>query len=73
MGGLTKEWFQLLIRKIFDVDYGMFVYHSHSRYYVVQKMAMKPDRIAVVRQDMAHLANVISVLRSTFFRLMPFS
>ena len=56
MGGLTKEWFQLLIRKIFEPDYGMFVYHSHSRYYdyyVVQKMAMKPDRIAVVRQDMA--------------------
>ena len=75
MGGLTKEWFQLLIRKIFEPDYGMFVYHSHSRYYdyyVVQKMAMKPDRIAVVRQDMAHLANVISVLRSTFCRLMPF-
>ena len=32
MGGLTKEWFQLLIRKIFEPDYGMLVYHSHSRY-----------------------------------------
>ena len=31
MGGLTKEWFQLLIRKIFEPDYGMFVYHDHSR------------------------------------------
>ena len=32
MGGLTKEWFQLLIRKIFEPDYGMFVYHDKSRY-----------------------------------------
>ena len=31
MGGLTKEWFQLIIRKIFQPDYGMFVYHPHSR------------------------------------------
>ncbi|CAG0888791.1 unnamed protein product [Darwinula stevensoni] len=30
MGGLTKEWFQLLIRQ---PDYGMFVYHSRSRCY----------------------------------------
>ena len=32
MGGLTKEWFQLLIKQIFDAEYGMFVYHTHSRY-----------------------------------------
>jgi len=31
MGGLTKEWFQLLIRKIFDPENRMFVYHPHSR------------------------------------------
>ena len=31
MGGLTKEWFQLLIKQIFDAEYGMFVYHTHSR------------------------------------------
>ncbi|KAJ4431548.1 hypothetical protein ANN_20147 [Periplaneta americana] len=33
MGGLTKEWFLLLIRQIFHPDYGMFVYHPHSRCY----------------------------------------
>ncbi|XP_052132072.1 probable E3 ubiquitin-protein ligase HECTD2 isoform X1 [Frankliniella occidentalis] len=33
MGGLTKEWFQLLVREIFDPDKGMFVYHPHSRCY----------------------------------------
>ncbi|XP_024215638.1 probable E3 ubiquitin-protein ligase HECTD2 isoform X1 [Halyomorpha halys] len=33
MGGLTKEWFLLLIRQIFHPDYGMFVYHQHSRCY----------------------------------------
>ncbi|XP_025415206.1 probable E3 ubiquitin-protein ligase HECTD2 [Sipha flava] len=33
MGGLTKEWFLLLIREIFHANYGMFVYYSHSRCY----------------------------------------
>ncbi|CAG2066369.1 unnamed protein product, partial [Timema podura] len=33
MGGLTKEWFLLLIRQIFHPDYGMFVYHPNSRCY----------------------------------------
>lgn len=33
MGGLTKEWFLLLIRRIFHPDYGMFVFHPHSRSY----------------------------------------
>ncbi|XP_071604828.1 probable E3 ubiquitin-protein ligase HECTD2 isoform X2 [Heliangelus exortis] len=30
MGGLTKEWFLLLIRQIFHPDYGMFTYHKDS-------------------------------------------
>ncbi|XP_070608459.1 probable E3 ubiquitin-protein ligase HECTD2 isoform X2 [Erythrolamprus reginae] len=30
MGGLTKEWFLLLIRQIFQPDYGMFTYHKDS-------------------------------------------
>ncbi|XP_043912584.1 probable E3 ubiquitin-protein ligase HECTD2 [Protopterus annectens] len=30
MGGLTKEWFLLLIRQIFHPDYGMFIYHNDS-------------------------------------------
>ncbi|XP_054709612.1 probable E3 ubiquitin-protein ligase HECTD2 [Uloborus diversus] len=33
MGGLTKEWFLLLIKQIFDPDYGMFVYHNKARCY----------------------------------------
>ncbi|XP_050546216.1 probable E3 ubiquitin-protein ligase HECTD2 isoform X2 [Daktulosphaira vitifoliae] len=33
MGGLTKEWFLLLIREIFDTDYGMFVFYPHSQCY----------------------------------------
>ncbi|XP_074602235.1 putative E3 ubiquitin-protein ligase HECTD2 isoform X3 [Brevipalpus obovatus] len=33
MGGLTKEWFLLLIRKIFSEEHGMFVYHSKARCY----------------------------------------
>ncbi|TRY69835.1 hypothetical protein DNTS_012933 [Danionella cerebrum] len=31
MGGLTKEWFLLLIRQIFHTDYGMFTYLKESQ------------------------------------------
>ncbi|XP_061693993.1 probable E3 ubiquitin-protein ligase HECTD2 isoform X2 [Syngnathoides biaculeatus] len=31
MGGLTKEWFLLLVRRIFHADYGMFTYMTESR------------------------------------------
>ncbi|XP_077438103.1 putative E3 ubiquitin-protein ligase HECTD2 [Vanacampus margaritifer] len=31
MGGLTKEWFLLLVRRIFHDDYGMFTYMTESR------------------------------------------
>uniref|UniRef100_A0A3P9MBR3 HECT-type E3 ubiquitin transferase n=1 Tax=Oryzias latipes TaxID=8090 RepID=A0A3P9MBR3_ORYLA len=31
MGGLTKEWFLLLVRQIFHTDYGMFTYMKDSR------------------------------------------
>ncbi|XP_061823604.1 probable E3 ubiquitin-protein ligase HECTD2 [Nerophis lumbriciformis] len=30
MGGLTKEWFLLLVRQIFHADYGMFTYMKDS-------------------------------------------
>ncbi|XP_015194984.1 probable E3 ubiquitin-protein ligase HECTD2 [Lepisosteus oculatus] len=33
MGGLTKEWFLLLIRQIFHTDYGMFTYLKDSHYH----------------------------------------
>ncbi|CAN0092590.1 unnamed protein product [Lampetra planeri] len=33
MGGLTKEWFLLLIRQVLRPDYGMFVYHREARCY----------------------------------------
>ena len=33
MGGLTKEWFLLLCKKIFDADYGMFNYNKESGTY----------------------------------------
>ncbi|XP_064630554.1 probable E3 ubiquitin-protein ligase HECTD2 isoform X2 [Lineus longissimus] len=31
MGGLTKEWFLLLVRQIFQPEYGMFTYDKTSR------------------------------------------
>ncbi|XP_074642378.1 putative E3 ubiquitin-protein ligase HECTD2 [Tubulanus polymorphus] len=33
MGGLTKEWFLLLIRQIFQPEYGMFTYDPKARSY----------------------------------------
>lgn len=33
MGGLTKEWFLLLIRQIFDPDYGMFTFDKKTGVY----------------------------------------
>ncbi|KAL7795231.1 hypothetical protein V8C37DRAFT_47878 [Trichoderma ceciliae] len=31
-GGLRKEWFLLLIREVFNPDYGMFIYDDDSQY-----------------------------------------
>ncbi|CAH1783947.1 unnamed protein product [Owenia fusiformis] len=31
MGGLTKEWFLLLIRQIFQPEYGMFIYDNKAK------------------------------------------
>jgi ubiquitin-protein ligase E3 A len=30
-GGVTKEFFQLLVREIFDADFGMFTYNEETR------------------------------------------
>ena len=32
-GGVKKEWFQLIIREIFDAKYGMFVHNTDTRSY----------------------------------------
>jgi hypothetical protein len=32
-GGVRKEWFQLLVREIFDPKYGMFVFNEKTRHY----------------------------------------
>jgi len=32
-GGVQKEWFQLIIREIFDIKYGMFTYNTETRNY----------------------------------------
>lgn len=43
MGGLTKEWFLLLIRRIFRPEYGMFTYNEKSRTYWFSKTCMEND------------------------------
>ena len=40
MGGLTKEWFMLLIRKVFRTEYGMFRYDEKSSCYWFTNMAV---------------------------------
>lgn len=43
MGGLTKEWFLLLIRRIFRPEYGMFTYNEKSRTYWFSKTCVDND------------------------------
>lgn len=43
MGGLTKEWFLLLVRKIFRPEFGMFTYNEKSRTYWFSKTCMDND------------------------------
>ncbi|KAL9983333.1 hypothetical protein ACROYT_G005487 [Oculina patagonica] len=43
MGGLTKEWFLLLIRRIFRQEYGMFTYNEKSRTYWFSKTCVDND------------------------------
>ncbi|XP_028391449.1 probable E3 ubiquitin-protein ligase HECTD2 [Dendronephthya gigantea] len=40
MGGLTKEWFMLLIRKVFRPEFGMFRYDEKSSCYWFTNMAV---------------------------------
>lgn len=35
-GGVAKEFFQLLVRQIFDVGYGMFDYNEESKFYWIK-------------------------------------
>ncbi|XP_032229698.2 probable E3 ubiquitin-protein ligase HECTD2 isoform X2 [Nematostella vectensis] len=43
MGGLTKEWFLLLVRKIFKPEYGMFSCNDKSRLYWFNKECLDQD------------------------------
>ena len=63
MGGLTKEWFQLLIKQIFDADYGMFVYHAHSRYPKIWRLHFFPLYFLGSIQALT-LGKKLSIMRS---------
>eukprot|EP01054_Gregarina_sp_Poly1_P001060 Gregarina_sp_Poly_1__1059@NODE_125_length_13444_cov_91_472378_g111_i0_p1_GENE_NODE_125_length_13444_cov_91_472378_g111_i0NODE_125_length_13444_cov_91_472378_g111_i0_p1_ORF_typecomplete_len972_score134_79HECT/PF00632_25/7_6e83_NODE_125_length_13444_cov_91_472378_g111_i0836211277 len=39
-GGVAKEFFQLLVQELFNVEYGMFNYHEETRYF-----SFKPDSL----------------------------
>ncbi|RFU80965.1 other hect domain ubiquitin ligase e3 [Trichoderma arundinaceum] len=41
-GGLRKEWFLLLIREVFNPDYGMFIYDDDSRYCYFNPNSFEP-------------------------------
>ncbi|KAK3710761.1 hypothetical protein QZH41_005390 [Actinostola sp. cb2023] len=54
MGGLTKEWFLLLIRKIFKPEYGMFTYNEKSRlYWFNQECKDQDEEFNLVGVDLA--------------------
>ncbi|QYT01455.1 HECT-domain-containing protein [Trichoderma simmonsii] len=41
-GGLRKEWFLLLIREVFNPDYGMFIYDDDSQYCYFNSNSFEP-------------------------------
>lgn len=47
-GGLSKEFFQLLIEEIFNVDFGMFVYNEETRDYWFSSTAFEIDDFHLV-------------------------
>ncbi|KAG0575477.1 hypothetical protein KC19_5G006600 [Ceratodon purpureus] len=42
-GGVTKEFFQLLIRELFNVSYGMFVYNEETRRFWFNRNSMETE------------------------------
>lgn len=42
-GGLQKEFFQLIIRQIFDVNYGMFLYNEETRVFWFNTHSFEPN------------------------------
>ncbi|KAL7937462.1 HECT domain-containing protein [Trichoderma chlorosporum] len=42
-GGLRKEWFLLLIREVFNPDYGMFIYDDDSQYCYFNPNSFEPS------------------------------
>eukprot|EP00043_Microstomoeca_roanoka_P013670 m.134308 g.134308 ORF g.134308 m.134308 type:complete len:919 (-) comp15817_c0_seq1:71-2827(-) len=48
-GGLKKEFFQLLIRELFDPKYGMFVYHEDTRLFWFSSTSLEaPDEYGLL-------------------------
>ncbi|KAK5660780.1 hypothetical protein OQA88_12147 [Cercophora sp. LCS_1] len=42
-GGLKKEWFLLLVREVFNPDYGMFIYDEDSQYCYFNPNSLEPS------------------------------
>jgi len=42
-GGLRKEWFLLLVREVFNPDYGMFIYDEDSQHCYFNPSALEPS------------------------------
>ncbi|KAL7902557.1 hypothetical protein HDV63DRAFT_22233 [Trichoderma sp. SZMC 28014] len=42
-GGLRKEWFLLLVREVFNPDYGMFIYDDDSQYCYFNPNSYEPS------------------------------
>jgi len=47
-GGLSKEFFQLLVEEIFNVDFGMFVYNEETRDFWFSHQALEADDFRLV-------------------------
>lgn len=64
-GGVQKEFFQLLVRKLFDVEYGMFDYNTESKLYWFKKdtfeIPLKFELIGIILGLAIYNGNILDI------------
>ncbi|KAK1761311.1 putative E3 ubiquitin-protein ligase [Echria macrotheca] len=69
-GGLRKEWFLLLVREVFNPDYGMFIYDEDSQYCYFNPNSLEPSEqfflVGVVFGLAIHNSTILDVALPPF-------
>eukprot|EP00127_Corallochytrium_limacisporum_P000260 Clim_evm7s9 gene=Clim_evmTU7s9 len=72
MGGLTKEWFLLLVREVFNPQYGMFEWDEESGYVWFDQRSTKPPQTYRLLGIVMGLAIYNSIILDLHFPLACF-